>query len=165
MQHGATPDHGGVTLREMSDGNHLDPVGLRRHDHVIHLMRAVIRTQHVGDRVAINISIKNADRQAALCQRCSQVHRHGGFAHTTFATGNCVHTRSAIRPCEGVFRLSYTAAQVGAKLRALFVAHDVGIDTDVLDASNRSHSLATPFDDGGLHRAARDRQIDSDSHR
>ena len=162
MQHRSAPDDGLVSRDEHADRDDLHAVGQRRQDHVVDLGRVAFDAEHAGHREAIDVGVHDTDPQAVLGHGSSQVDGHRGLADTALARSHAVDPGQAVRLGEGDLTLRVVAAQGGAKLRALLVAHDPQghVDTgDSLDSQERGSGV---LGEGVLERAARDRQQNRD---
>ena len=140
VQHRTAPHDRGVALNKVADGDHLDAMRLRRHDHVIHLVGAVVRPQHSGDRVAVNIGIQHPDIQPLRGQRSGNIDRHRRLTDASLAGGDGVHARVAIRLTKRNLRLVDATAGLFPQLAALLVVHDIrgdGNGPNTLDALDR----------------------------
>src|SRR5699024_6593390 len=160
VQHRATPHHRCVALDEVGDGDHLHAVSLRGHDHVVDLVGPGVGTEHTRHGVAVNVGVEDTHGQTLGGQGGGKVDGHGGFAYPSLAGGHRVHTCGGSGLGEGDDRVGGVATQAHPEFTALFIAHDISGDLDSAHALNIFHRRLCVGDDGGLHRASRDGQVD-----
>ena len=159
MQHGAPPHHRRIPIHKLADRNVLNPVRLRRHNHIVHRMRPILGPQHARDGMPINVGVHNPHRQALLRKRRRQVDRHGGFPHPTLARSNGIHPGGGSRLGERNHRLRHPAAQGLPQFPALLIGHHIGSDRDLTHPRNVRHRGPGIGHQGVFHGAARNGEI------
>ena len=162
VQHRAPPDHRVVARGEHPDRDDLQPVRLRRHDHVVDAGGPGGDAQHARHRVAVDVGVDDADGQAAGGERGGQVHRHRRLADAALARRHAVHPRQRAGLGERDDGLGGAAAQVLAHVGALLVAHHVQLDAHGGDPGDARDGLGDPLGDRLPHRTAGDGEEHAD---
>ena len=156
VQHRTAPEHGAAFLHEVPDRNRLEIVRDGRHDHFVDRHRALMDTEHAGDRKAVDIGVDNANLKAELLERDREVDRHRGLANATLARGDGNDTRLGRNRERAGGGWGAAATQAGCERRALVFGHAGEVHEHARDTFDRADLTLDIAVDRGLQRAAGD---------
>ena len=105
------------------------------------------RAEHARHRVAVDVGVDHADRQAAGGHRRGQVDRDRRLADAALARRHAVDAGQRARLRERDHRLRRVAAQAAAQRGALLVAHHVQLDAHAADARHLPDGRGDPCRD------------------
>ncbi len=110
----------------------------------------------------MDVRVDDADGEALLGERDSQVDGDAALADPALSGGDGEDPGAGVGPGEGDLLLLLTAAQLLLQRVALLGAHHVELDGHGHHAGQRPDRGGDVLGEGGLHRAAGDREVQRD---
>ena len=163
VQHRPAPHDGAAVVEEEPDRHHLELVGDRRDDHLVHHDGALLDAEHARNRVAVDVGVHDAHLEASRAQGEREVDRQRRLADATLAGGDGDDAR-ALLDGDRAFAVAVAAVQPGAQRGALLLVHVREADGDRADARHGADVRPHLRLDVRLERAPRHREPHRDVH-
>ena len=160
VQHRTTPDDRLFVGHEVAHRHTAHAVGERGDDRVTEHDGIVQRTEHLGQREAVDVGVEHANLVAECREGDGEVDRHRGLAHPALARGDAEHTGLG----QFVEELRCGVAVAGARVARHGAAQKVSQGRVSPRRSSRAPTTVAPGESASMD-ASITREIGPTSHR